>query len=250
MLTLHIGSIYSSDMQTATGRPAKNRVNWTIKVPGTNVSLLTAASKMPGAAWSLPAVKSCPGAKFGVGMICGTVKTDPKTHTCYATKGLHKMPHVRNAFAVRYAWVLACMATDAGFDSFVETLVSAILADGRQYFRIHESGDFFNARYVRAWIAIAQRLPQVQFWAPTRAYHGGLARTILPALAELNALPNVTVRPSALAISEDAPVVPGLSAGTGVKSDGFNCPASSQGNACRECRQCWDKTTPVYYHLH
>lgn len=228
----------------------KNKVNLNVKVPGTTVSLLTAASKMPGAAFSLPAVKSCPGAVFGTGRICGTVKSDPKTHTCYATKGLHRMPNVKNALAVRYAWVLACMASVDGWTSFVDTMVNAIVDDGRPYFRIHESGDMFNARYVRAWIAICQRLPNVQFWVPTRCYHGATARTILPALAELNALPNVSVRPSALGINDAAPVVAGLSAGTGVRSDGFNCPASLQGNACMDCRQCWGKDVPVYYHLH
>lgn len=228
---------------------ARNRVKADF-IPGTTTRVLTAASKMPGAAWSLPAIRSCPGAKFGAGQICGTSKKDPKTHNCYATKGLHRMPNVKNAFDVRYRWTLECMASDAGLLLFVETLVSAILHDGRKYFRIHESGDMFNARYVRAWIEIAQRLPDVQFWAPTRCYHGATARTILPALIELNALPNVSVRPSALGINDPAPVVPGLSAGTGVKSDGFNCPASLQGNACGDCRQCWDTDTAVYYHLH
>lgn len=228
----------------------RNKVDWNVKVPGTTVSLLTAASKMPGAAFSLPAIKSCPGAKFGSGMICGAVKSDPKTHSCYATKGLHRMPNVTNAFAVRYAWVMVCMASVDGWTSFVDTMVNAIRADGRKYFRIHESGDFFNARYARAWVAIAQRLPDVQFWAPTRCYHGATARTILPVLVELNALPNVSVRPSALGVNDPAPVVAGLSAGTGVKHEDFNCPASTQGNACVDCRACWGTDTEVYYRLH
>jgi len=27
---------------------------------------------------------------------------------------------------------------------------------------------------------------------------------------------------------------------SGVKRDGFSCPASSQGNECKDCRACWD----------
>ena len=29
---------------------------------------------------------------------------------------------------------------------------------------------------------------------------------------------------------------------SGVSPDGFNCPASKQGNECGECRACWDNT--------
>jgi hypothetical protein len=157
------------------------------------------------------------------------------------------MRAVANALDTRYRWTLECMASDAGFETFVSTMVAAITADGRPHFRVHESGDVFNARYGRAWIEIARRLPGVQFWIPTRSWR---IPNLLPVLRDLNAEPNVSVRPSALRIGDDAPSIAGLSAGTGVKSAGWNCPASEQGNACIDCRQCWNKSTPVYYHLH
>jgi len=69
-------------------------------------------------------------------------------------------------------------------------------------------------------------------------------------LQDVNALPNVAIRPSALFLEEDAPMVPGLSAGTGAKSVGANCPAHLQNNECRQCRRCWGKSGDVYYKVH
>jgi len=38
---------------------------------------------------------------------------------------------------------------------------------------------------------------------------------------------------------------------SGAKSAGFSCPASEQGNECRECRACWDETVEnVNYKKH
>src|SRR4029453_13693849 len=127
-----------------------------------------------------------------------------------------------------------------------------------KYFRIHDSGDFFNPLYVRMWAAVIRALPELLFWGPTRSWHdnGGTRPTNLIILAQLQTLvrtsPNVTIRPSALLIGEDAPRVLGLSAGSGVKAaDEANCPAHLQGNACRDCRACWAAPqTSIFYALH
>jgi hypothetical protein len=41
---------------------------------------------------------------------------------------------------------------------------------GRKFFRIHDSGDFFNKDYLRQWKVVADRLPDVTFWAPSRIW--------------------------------------------------------------------------------
>ncbi len=213
------------------------------------VSVLTCTSKMPGPSFSLPAGKACPNSH---GSICDN---------CYATKGCYQYATTRNAQTTRYAWVRECMKTPEGQKEFALTMVEAILLSGSKYFRGHDSGDFFNVAYVEAWTAVAKALPEVKFWFPTREYQ--VKATASPfaivgenprmeALKRLAALPNVTVRPSALEVGQDAPQVDGLHAGSAVgNAAAFQCPAYSQGGECGDCRTCWNrKDTPVSYPLH
>lgn len=53
------------------------------------------------------------------------------------------------------------MRTDAGMDLWVAVMVQAMLKE--EYFRIHDSGVFFNVRYVRAWIRVCRALPATKF---------------------------------------------------------------------------------------
>lgn len=221
------------------------------------VAILSYPSKMPSASFSMTAGKTCPGAKFGAGTIC---------ESCYASgalargktetgrkrangRGYNFRPHVKRALLVRMYWAQISTGTDADRESFVSGMVQAIAAAGSDVFRIHDAGDFFNPRYVEAWALIVERLPGIRFWAPTRSWHLPGQRWAA-AFARINALPNAIIRPSALNVNVDAPRLDGFAAGSGVKAVGWNCPASSQGNACRNCRMCWDRTAEVYYHLH
>lgn len=213
-------------------------------VPGTAVKLLSNPSKMPGYSFGLPAGRSCPGAVYGENSICGS---------CYAQKGMYAFSkNVAIAQQARYDWTLRSLMTADGRATWVTVMTAAVTWATRKepFFRIHDSGDMFSPQYVNMWAEVARNLPEVHFWAPTRSYHYGNAR-ILVALQNLASLPNVAIRPSALHINVEAPVVDGLQAGSGVKVDGWNCPASTQGNVCGSCRACWtEKSTPIYYHLH
>lgn len=218
-----------------------------VKVPNTNTAVLTCTSKMPGPSFSLPAGRACPNAH---GEICDE---------CYAKKGCYQYTSTMRAQEARFSWVRDCMKSDIGRLHFINTMIAAIEASGVEYFRIHDSGDFFNLQYVECWIEIARALDTVMFWAPTREYQmknplfnilGGNSR--LGALRRLAALPNVTVRPSALSIGQDAPHVDGLHAGSAVGNENaWQCPARSQGGKCGDCRHCWSrKSSPVSYPLH
>jgi len=203
--------------------------------------LLTNTSKMPCPSWGLPAGKACPGAKYGEGSICGQ---------CYAAKGNYGVPMVRHALQERFRWTLAMMRTTAGQDAFVAYMTLAIEAVGSPYFRVHDSGDLFSPAYARCWARIARNLSHVRFWFPTRSYRIG---NLLPAIQELAALPNVTVRPSALMLDAAPPVVDGLAVGSGAthSKDAATCPAYRQNGECRDCRFCWDRPQePVLYPLH
>jgi hypothetical protein len=211
-------------------------------VPGTRVSLLSAPSKMPGFSFGTTAGLSCPGAHYGENAICSD---------CYAKKGRYIFGVVRRAQRTRFEWARLCMRSQLGRDQFTghmtDTIGEAEVRYPRGYLRIHDSGDFFNPAYVRCWTQICAALPHMQFWAPTRSYRLLFA----PLLYQLAALPNVTVRPSALLFGEAPPIIDGLAAGSGAAKTGYNCPASQQNNACGDCRSCWtDKEKPIVYKLH
>src|SRR6516165_7357848 len=129
-----------------------------VKVPGSTVALLTLTSKMPGPSWSLPAHRACPRAN---GTIC---------NSCYAGKGCYQYPSTRNAQNARFRWTVESMRTVEGFLGWVDTMAAAIQETGCEYFRVHDSGDMFNAQYAAAWLEVCIRLPRVKFWIPTRAW--------------------------------------------------------------------------------
>lgn len=219
------------------------------KVPGTTSALLTFTTKMPGASWSIPAGEACPFAFYGKNAICGSDRG--AKNACYAKKGDYmRYAAVRNAQFRRFDWAVECMRTDQGIEEFITLMVTAIkyyTSADNPYFRVHDSGDLFSIKYTQAWAEIARRLPDVKFWFPTRSYRGPWNTVII----ELATLDNVTVRPSALRFGDVAPVIPGLHAGTTATIDGFSCPAAHQGNACLDCRACWDdKETDISYHKH
>jgi hypothetical protein len=118
---------------------------------------------------------------------------------------------------------------------------------GESYFRVHDSGDMFNAAYAQCWLEVCKALPETKFWIPTRAWQmpSGplpLFDPIMATLRAMAALPNVTVRPSALNFGDAAPVATGLHAGSTSENttDAHLCPAPSQGGHCDGCRTCWD----------
>lgn len=211
------------------------------------MALLTRTSAMPAASFSLPARTTCPGAALRPGSVCGA---------CYAdNRGRYRWPTVRDAQARRLAWTTEALSTGR----FAPTLIGHIAALGEPYFRLHDAGDFFSAAYVEAWATTVAALPGVRFWAPTHSWAiRGHPRPdgdpLLVALRRLAALPNITVRPSAVSVGDPPPVVPGLSAGSAVTADPLaaTCPKSLRRPAhCGPCRRCWDEPlVPVTYLKH
>jgi len=221
-------------------------------VPGTRVRLLTEARKMPCPSFSLPAGESCPYALYGPGSVCAD---------CYAKKGNYlRYPATTRAQRARYKWVRRCLKTPEGTAELVATLTEAIRRTHNDYFRGHDAGDFFAPAYVRAWTRIVRQLPGVRFWFPTRSWRAITDQRLSEytrrewtlALTELASQPNVSLRPSGLWVNAPAPRIAGLAAGTAVVDDGSHtCPASRQGNACLDCRTCFDRPDlEVGYPLH
>lgn len=220
---------------------------------------LTATSSMPCASWSLPAGRSCPGSKLSVAKLGESAVC----FSCYAMKGFYRMGNVRTVQQQRMTWVQESLALDGGSE-FVAVLISLVSQDvaqrGEPIFRVHDSGDLFSVAYVNAWARVCEALPDIVFWFPTRSH---VIAALLPAIQALAALPNVTVRPSALGLDERAPVVAGLSAGTTVvrslpvldtlPADHKLCPKTdpSDGRSnCGDCRHCWEGVEPTVYLQH
>ena len=85
---------------------------------------------------------------------------------------------------------------------------------------------------------IARQLPDIKFWLPTREY------SFVREWMQFAKVPkNLTIRLSAYMVDGKPPTQLAKKLGlttSGVSPEGFNCPASEQGNECADCRACWD----------
>jgi hypothetical protein len=73
-------------------------------------------------------------------------------------------------------------------DDFVARITAEVHRRGVHTLRIHVSGDFYDARYVEKWSAIARRCPRTIFYGYTRSWR---VSSLLPALVALADRPNV-----------------------------------------------------------
>lgn len=253
-------------LANATRRLPSGRVITIGATPDTPVTVLGEPDKMPGYSWAMTAGATCPGALFGPGTICGSCYAGGAAHRADAgqpdmlgarRRGYVTRLHVRRALAVREWWARLSAMTPDGMarwaDRMAATIARASAGAGQRagaYFRIHDAGDFFAPRYVRMWAAVCQMLPSIRFWGPTRSWRFAERPIWGEAFAEINALPNVAISPSALRVGDPAPVVPGFARGSTVLADGAVCPARFQGGHCGECRRCWDPNEERSYPLH
>lgn len=83
---------------------------------------------------------------------------------CYAQKGNYKRFAKSINPGMEYRYQLTKQ------NNFVELMVEAIQKVGAQYIRIHDSGDFYSPKYVDKWLAIAEALPGVKFYAYTKSH--------------------------------------------------------------------------------
>jgi protein gp88 len=200
---------------------------------------LSEPSKMPGYAYGIPAQKCILGSILAKkkGSVC---------NSCYALKGMYVFPVVKNAQARRLEsisrpeWV-AWMA------ELIGKKYARKVGDER-VFRWHDSGDLQSTEHLSKIVAIAKLLPDIRFWLPTRE-----RKIVAQWVLENGSFPsNLVVRISMQMVGQEAiggpQAFPQSTVGAG---KGFQCPARSQGNECKNCRACWDAEVPsVNYSLH
>ena len=178
---------------------------------------LSAPSKMPGPAYNLPAVNCITGAKLVKvpGSVC---------HGCYALKGRYRFSNVRMALARRLEslkhpdWVMAM----------------TILIKGEKFFRWHDSGDLQSVTHLKNIFEVCKATPETWHWMPTREAQ-------LLKLMDPDVIPkNLIIRMSSHMINQ-GPVKSWPWTSTVIDQGYHTCPAASQGNECRDCRQCWNR---------
>ena len=214
--------VLSPTLLSATGKGTPIKIR--------SVCLFTQTSKMAALSFSLPAGPisvggSCPSSKAPIGQ-----EHDWICNGCYAAGGSYGNLQPQAAQQARYEWVKRSLAV-GGPEGLATQLVDglalaiscvekararknswAMKIDPR-FFRIHDSGDFYSEEYWQAWVLVAQALPKVHFWAPTRQHRTVAGRRWFERTPPP---PNMAVRPSALRVDEPPPRVAGMAAGTSV----------------------------------
>ena len=212
----------------------------TIKALQMQVGSLSNPSKMPGFGYSTPAKDCQTGSKLAkiVNSICSI---------CYAKKGRYVFPNVQNAMQYR----LDSISKIDWIDCMVELISKkqSKLPEGqREFFRWHDSGDIQGVWHLEKIAEIARRLPEINFWLPTREY-----RFVREWLATATKPSNLQIRLSAYMIDGKPPTELANRLGlttSGVSENGFNCPAPKQDNACGDCRACWTSDENINYKSH
>lgn len=191
-------------------------------------------SKMPGLSYGISATLCNVGAKLAkvIGSVC---------HGCYALKANYKYPSVTHAHTKRYNGLSSV--------SWADSMIKLIGASGETYFRWHDSGDIQNLQHLFDIVRVAESLPNVNFWLPTK--EKGLVVEYQQSFGDFPG--NLIVRLSSAMV--DAKPMQGFTHTSTVHDKaepvGFACKAPSQGNKCLDCRACWDKSiSNISYHLH
>ena len=189
---------------------------------------LSRPSKMPGYAYNLPATRCKVGSKLV--NISGTV-----CDGCYALKGRYRFSNVKEALERRYQ----AAKNNPGW---IYGMVYLIQATKHKEFRWHDAGDLIDLQHLLRIFEVCKLTPDVKHWLPTR--EAQILSNIDPRMVP----DNLIIRLSATKVDGPAPkswpwtstVVTDV-IGPPTATVGARCPAPMQGNACQDCRACWDK---------
>lgn len=191
-------------------------------------------SKMPAHSYGISAFNCITGSKLAnvKGSVC---------EGCYARKANYKYPSVMVAHAKRVA--------NLGSTEWIQSMILMIDKTKDTHFRFHDSGDLQSVAHLLAIVAIANALPHVSFWLPTK--EKGMLSEFKRGGYDIPA--NLTIRLSAAMVDSDK-VNTSLTGNVSLVQDkvelqGFHCKAPEQNGKCESCRACWDKSisTIVYF---
>jgi hypothetical protein len=118
---------------------------------------------------------------------------------CYAMQHHYRRDGVKDAMARNYKVSLR--------KDFVAIMLGWVRSLFARVVRVHASGEFYSEEYVRKWIEIVKRTPQVTYYAYTRSWADP---EVYPALKELARLPNFIMWWSCDRATGAPPVVAGV----------------------------------------
>ena len=181
---------------------------------------------MPGWAYGLPAKECKTGSKLR------EVKNSV-CEGCYALKGCYVFEVVQAAQYRRLKSVKN--------PGWVSAMVHLINSKKSKFFRWHDSGDVQDLEHLKKIFEVCELTPGVKHWMPTR---------------EAWTKDHVAEAPRNLVIRFSMPMINQKASGSWpntstVVTEGATCPAPKQGNACGDCRACWDpKVKNIAYGKH
>ena len=180
---------------------------------------LSKPSKMPGWSIGIPAKECKTGKKLR--QIKNSV-----CEGCYALKGCYVFKVVQEAQYKRLKAI--------AHPQWVEAMATLINSKKPDVFRWHDSGDVQKLDHLRRIYAVCRLTPSVKHWMPTRE---AWTKDYIVEAPE-----NLVVRFSIPMVDQAAiDSWPHTSTVT-TKPGQRTCPAPTQGNKCKDCRACWDKS--------
>ena len=180
---------------------------------------LSKPSKMPGWSYGLPAKECKTGGKLQ--KVPGSTCYD-----CYALKGCYVFKVVQDAQYYRLKAIKNKL--------WVQAMAMQINNKRSKEFRWHDSGDIQDLKHLAKIFKVCKLTPSVDHWLPTRE---AWVKKFIPAAPD-----NLNIRFSMPMIDQEA--AGGWDNTSTVVTDKTkaNCPAPQQGNECKSCRACWDKS--------
>ena len=180
---------------------------------------LSKPSKMPGWSYGLPAKECKTGGKLQ--KVPGSTCYD-----CYALKGCYVFKVVQDAQYYRLKAIKNRL--------WVQAMAMQINNKRSKEFRWHDSGDIQDLKHLAKIFKVCKLTPSVDHWLPTRE---AWVKKFIPAAPD-----NLNIRFSMPMIDQEA--AGGWDNTSTVVTDKTkaNCPAPQQGNECKSCRACWDKS--------
>ena len=215
-----------------------------LKEAEASVGGLSAPSKMPSYAWSISA-KRC-NVESKLAKIEGSV-----CNKCYALKGMYQFPQTQKALENRYSkW---SNDRDRWTNAMIYIMHNKKHIKDTGHFRWFDSGDIQGMTMLSDINAVAWSSPNIRFWLPTKEY-----KLVREYTKDNDIAPNLIIRVSnpnvnsnTLKKADHSHISTVYSKDMLSESEGYICPASKQGNQCKDCRACWsDKVSEVSYIAH
>lgn len=197
---------------------------------------LSKPGKMPGPSFSTSAFDCQTGSRLA--NVDGSVCSD-----CYARKGNYQRygKAIRAAQDRRMDGIHKALSGDVERAAWIDAM--AKLIGKHEYFRWHDAGDLQSLRHFELLVQLAERLPNVAFWLPTKEPRFVKRFTKLGGVIPANLVVRVSapmidqIEPNTSASWNTSTVHSGAAP---VRSGTVVCEANTRGGICGECRACWN----------